>query len=196
MSSWIVLSRTNGKAAGKVAPHTPAQQAAQAAEDVVFVRDSFSWLTLLFTPVMLLWHRLWLGLAVYVAATILVNVSSGLANLPEDVPGLAMLGISLLFAFELSTLRLRKLERHGYEEEAVITAPNREMAERRFFKYWDAPPSAPPPAPRRAMQPASASADLPAMSAPSPASATATSPRPAPSSPQGAAEPYVIGSLT
>ncbi|MGE4373697.1 MAG: DUF2628 domain-containing protein [Xanthobacter sp.] len=200
MASWIVLSRVNGKAAGKMVPRTPAQQAVQAAEGVVFVRDSFSWLTLLFTPIVLLWHRLWLGLTVYVAAVILVHISSSLANLPDDVPGLAMLGISLLFAFELSMLRMRKLERQGYEEEDVIIAPNREMAERRFFKIWDAPVSAfahsVAAAPRRAIQPASASTAQPGASAPSSPSDTTPSPRPAPSSPRGATEPYVIGSLT
>ncbi len=46
---------------------------AQWAERVVFVREKFSWLSILFAPLVLLRHRLWLALIVYIALQVLIG---------------------------------------------------------------------------------------------------------------------------
>lgn len=112
---------------------------------VVFVREGFSWLTLLFAPLVLLAHRLWLALAAYLAVLGLMALATALGA-PEASTQVVMLGFNLLLAFELSNLRARKLRRLGYEDEGVVIAPHRDLAEQRFFAAWSPRRPAPPAA--------------------------------------------------
>lgn len=112
---------------------------------VVFVREGFSWLTLLFAPLVLLAHRLWLALAAYVAVLALMALATALGA-PEASTQVVVVGLNLLLAFELPTLRAHKLRRLGYADEGVVVALRRDLAEQRFFSNW---------APRRPAPPAS-----------------------------------------
>lgn len=154
----------------------PLDMAAAAEGRVVFVREAFSWLALFFAPLVLLFHRLWLVLAAYVAVSLLLALALDAAGTPEASVEVVMIGLNLLIAFELSDLRACKLTSQGYMEDAVVVAPGRDIAEQRFFAAWT---------PRR------------------PASPEALTPRPGrgnaePSKaipPLGAAEPSVIGAF-
>lgn len=116
---------------------------------VVFVREAFSWLALLFGPLVLLYHRLWLAFAAYAAAVVVTAIVTSLANVPETSVQVIMTGLNLLLAFELPALRGWKLTRLGYGEEGVVIAPRRELAEQRFFSAW----TPRPPAPRAPLSP-------------------------------------------
>ncbi|WP_454914655.1 DUF2628 domain-containing protein [Xanthobacter sediminis] len=142
MATYTVFSRTR-----------PGDTAAAAEGRVVFVREAFSWLALLFAPLVLLYHRLWLVLLAYVAVSVLMGIALSLGGAPQASIEVVMAGFNLLIAFELPSLRGRKLARLGYEEEGVVIASRRDIAEQRFFAAWaprrPAPPEALAPRPAR-----------------------------------------------
>lgn len=141
MGIWTVLSRTE-----------PGDSAEAVAARTVFVREKFSWATLVFAPLVLVRYRLWLALAAYVAVAVLLQLAIHFAGLAQAVADVVMVGFHVLLAFELPALRQRKLARRGFEEAAVVIAPNRDEAEHRFFGTWvETRPAAP------------ARADLPAI---------------------------------
>lgn len=105
------------------------------AERVVFVREKFSWASILFAPLVLLRHRLWLALIAYVALQVLIGFAIDALEL-DDAADLLFLLPNLLVAFALSDLRRAKLRRRGYEELGAVVAPDAESAERRFFEGW------------------------------------------------------------
>jgi hypothetical protein len=127
------------------------------AERIVFVRDRFCWSAFLFTPLWLLWRRLWLALIAYLV--IIVALAVGLAWLGVG-PGArftAFALISLLIGFEAATLRRWTLLRRGWRELSTVIGDDREAAERRFFDAYawvevdraiaSSTPSSTPPAP-------------------------------------------------
>lgn len=103
------------------------------AQEIVFVREGFSWSALLLAPLVLLFHRLWLGMLGYVA------VQAALVGLmfafDIDSGALALLWLTnLAVALMLSDLRRGKLALAGFEEAGVVVARRREEAEQRYFE--------------------------------------------------------------
>ncbi|MFG1296942.1 DUF2628 domain-containing protein [Xanthobacter variabilis] len=125
MATFSVFSRTR-----------PADTAAAPEGRVVFVREAFSWLAFLFAPLVLIYNRLWLVLAAYVAVSVLVGLALQASGVPNASVEVVMIGFNLLVALELPALRARKLVRQGYVEEGAVIAPNRDIAEQRFFSTW------------------------------------------------------------
>jgi len=125
--------------------HTP-----QTADRVIFLRDKFSWPALVFGPLWLIWHRLWLGLAFWCAAVALIGAAAAVLKLGDFVATLALALPSLILALEATQLRQRKLDAAGFREAGVVLAEDIESAERRFFDRWlvreKAKPAPPPPA--------------------------------------------------
>lgn len=125
------------------------------AEGIIFVREGFYFWAFFATPWWMLWHRMWLVLAGYVAVTI--AVLSALAALGASQAGLVVAGllISVLVGLEASTLRRFTLRRRGWSNVGIVSGDDREDAERRFFTAWlrQAPTwhrtraAAPPPLP-------------------------------------------------
>ncbi|GGF75440.1 hypothetical protein GCM10007301_39180 [Azorhizobium oxalatiphilum] len=145
MASWTVLEK---QAWGD----TPLR----AAERVVFVRERFSWLALLFAPLVLLRYGLWLVFAAYVVVAIILGVAEQRFGLDDTVTGAVTLGFHVLIALELSALRIRKLLWQGYAEAGTVVARDILEAEHRFFAQWTptvvsaVPPPLPPPLPPQA----------------------------------------------
>ncbi|TIX28651.1 MAG: DUF2628 domain-containing protein, partial [Mesorhizobium sp.] len=73
--------------------------------DVTFVRDGFSWLGFLVSPLWLLWHRLWIEAALaFVAMALLSMIAEGL-SLGLAGPLLSLL-VSLYVGLEGQALRI------------------------------------------------------------------------------------------
>jgi hypothetical protein len=104
-------------------------------ERFVFVRDGFSFAALLFGPLWMLRHRMWLallGYAVVAAALALVlhfKASAGVGTVVWALFG-------LLLGFEAGTLRRFTLGRRGFRNIGVVVGDDLELAERRFFDAW------------------------------------------------------------
>jgi hypothetical protein len=105
-----------------------------AAARVAFVRDKFSWPALLFTPLWLLWHRLWLAFVIFCAVGILISSALYYFGLQNTVADLALVLPSLVVAFEATQLRAFRLVRRGYREADAVLADDLEGAERRYFE--------------------------------------------------------------
>jgi hypothetical protein len=104
-------------------------------ERFVFVRDGFSFAALLFGPLWMLRHRMWLallGYAVVVAALALVLHLRASVGVGAVVWAL----FALLLGFEAGTLRRFTLGRRGYRNIGVVVGDDLELAERRFFDAW------------------------------------------------------------
>jgi hypothetical protein len=146
----------------------PLDSGAAAAEPYrfVFVRDGFSWWAFLLTPLWMLWHRLWLALAIYLLLEAALDTGLRSLGAPVFTLVLAGLSISLLAGLEAGTLRRFKLTRRHWRNIGVVTGDDVEDAERRFFDAWIRQAPA-----RRAPPPPSAPTSGSAAPAPSPSPA-------------------------
>jgi hypothetical protein len=125
---------------------------ADSADDVVFLREKFYWLALLFAPLWLLWHRLWLGFLGWLLVVILLGVAAYALGLNQQVSAVVAWLPSLVLAFEGSELRRRKLLRAGYLDGGVAVGADLDDAERRYFSDWSVR-AAPPRSDRRPSAP-------------------------------------------
>jgi hypothetical protein len=139
--------------------------AAPEPERFVFVRDGFSFPAMLFGPLWMLRHRMWLVLLGYGAVVGLLGVALGLADAPASVALSVGVLLALLLGFEAGTLRRFTLGRRRFRNVGVVVGDAIEVAERRFFDAWAnaatagerAPPSS---SARIAMPPLPAASDV------------------------------------
>lgn len=99
-------------------------------EDAVLVRDGFTWLGLLFPPLWLAWHRLWLEAVLAAVAMALLSVAAERFGLGLAGDALSML-VSLYVGLEGQGLRLAALRRRGWREWGVVEAGSLADAEMR-----------------------------------------------------------------
>lgn len=133
---------------------------AAAADRVVFLREKFRWLALIFGPLWLLWNRLWLAFFVWLIAILVLAAAAYVAGLNEEATAVVMWLPTLIIAFEGTELLRRKLLRRRYRETGVTVAADLEDAERRYFADWEGI------APVVASKPPVAPLSTPTMSAP------------------------------
>lgn len=125
---------------------------AAAADRVVFLREKFRWLALIFGPFWLLWNRLWLAFFFWLIAVLVLAAVAYIAGLNDEASAVLMWLPTLVAAFEGTELLRRKLLRRGFREAGVTVAQDLEDAERRYFADWEGgapaakakPPVAPP----------------------------------------------------
>lgn len=123
------------------------------ADQIVFLRDGFSWNAFLFAPLWLLYRRLWLVLLVSVFAFVALEAGLWLAGVTPAGLILVAALMALLVGMEASSLRRWTMVRRGWQELGTVVAGDRDEAEQRFFDAWVAGEiTAPAPRP---MQPAS-----------------------------------------
>ena len=105
-------------------------------ERFVFVRDGFSIWAFLVAALWMLWHRMWVLLAIYLAVATGLQAATRYGGVPGSVITVAELLISLLIGLEASTLRRFTLWRRGWRNVGVVSGQDEEDAERRFFAAW------------------------------------------------------------
>jgi hypothetical protein len=120
------------------APVADGPGAQSAVDRFVFARDGFSFWALVFGPLWLLRHRLWLAFAGYVAITVGVAVALSLLHAGAGTRFTVTLLIALLMGFEAASLRRWTLSRRKWRQLDVVVADDEETAERRFFDRWTA----------------------------------------------------------
>jgi hypothetical protein len=117
-------------------PPNPPADRIDRAESLVFVKDGFAWLALLFAPLWLLAHRLWWPFLGYVLVSAALQAAARGAAVDPGWAGLAGFAINLLLAFEADTLRRWSLERRGWRTVGTVTGKTSAECERRFFEAW------------------------------------------------------------
>ena len=118
------------------------------AEAIAFVKEGFSWLALFFPLLWLLYYRMWIEFAAFLAITIGLEWAFGGSAEGAEILGWIGLAITVLFAFEANDLRTAMLERRGYRFAGIATGRDRIEAEHSFFTAWlrqEARPSRPVP---------------------------------------------------
>jgi len=110
--------------------------AAEHAEGFAFVRDGFSWGAAVFGPLWMLRHRLWLGLALYVAVAVALMVAARYLPAPHNALGVVVFALAVLLGLEGPSLRRQKLRRRGWRDLGIVVGDDLEAAERRFFDTW------------------------------------------------------------
>lgn len=109
---------------------------AESADAVRFVREKFYWSALIFTPLWLIWHGLWLAFCGWLVAAVAIASITYAFGLNQTASTVALLLPSLVLAFEGAELRRRKLVRAGFRDGGVAIGETLEDAERRFFVDW------------------------------------------------------------
>ena len=138
-------------------PPKPAPNRLARAERFVFVRDGFSWMAALFTPLWLLFNRMWLALILYLVVVGGLNAVFAAADLAPQWSSIATIAIHLAVGFEAGTLRHWALQRRGWRMVGSVVGHSRLECERQFFESWLAdvaqeerkPARSPSPAPRQ-----------------------------------------------
>ena len=120
--------------------HAPSPNGAdlRATDQFVFVRDGFHVWAMIFGPFWLLWHRLWLALLGYVAASVVGEVVLRLIHADPGARSVVMLLVGLLMGFEAASLWRWTLSRRDWRQIDVVVADDEDAAERRFFDRWTA----------------------------------------------------------
>ena len=113
-----------------LAPATPADAAPDPLR-VTFVKEGFCWPALFVPVIWLIFRRMWLVLALYVAVFVALQAAS--VAIGGAIPAVLFVLLSLLFAIEGNGLRRFTLEGAGYR--LIDLAEGRRLweAETRFF---------------------------------------------------------------
>ncbi len=107
----------------------------ESAEQLLFVKDGFSWLAALLPAVWMLWKRMWLELIVFMALAGLIVWMSTKLGAPDLGNGI-LLAMQVLFGFEAGNLYSASLERRGWPLVGTVSGNSREDCERRFLEVW------------------------------------------------------------
>ena len=106
-------------------------------DDLVLVKEGFSWPACFFTFVWALWTRMWLPAIVMFSVIALAGYGVRALHLGEDIEGLASIILALAAGLVGNDIRRWWLDRKGYSEVAVVSGKNVEEAERRFLDAAD-----------------------------------------------------------
>jgi len=115
-------------------PDAPADRL-ESAEELVFVRDGFSFYAAALPPVWMLVKRMWLELAIYMGAAGLIAWAASSAGQTE-LGNAILLAVQIIFGFESGALHSASLERRGWRPVGTVSGRNREDCERRFLEVW------------------------------------------------------------
>ena len=106
------------------------------ADKIVFVRWGFAWLALVIPILWLLYHRMWLVLAGFVALLFLIQVGFMALGSDQQAAGWAVLIANFVFALFANDLRQWTLSLRGYRMVEMVSGNNIVECERRFFTVW------------------------------------------------------------
>lgn len=106
------------------------------AEAILFVKEGFAWLALLFPVLWMLFHRMWLVLLFFIVIVAALQVGFAAAGAGEAAAGWVTFALSLLFALQANDLRRWSLARKGYQLAGLVSGRDLRECEQRFFDDW------------------------------------------------------------
>jgi hypothetical protein len=109
-----------------------------ATDRFVFVRDGFHFWAMVFGPLWLIWHRLWLALIGWIVVLAAIDFGITVLGAGGTAVVLANALIALLTGFEAASLQRWTLSRRNWRQLDVVVGDDEESAERRFFDRWTA----------------------------------------------------------
>ena len=118
--------------------YTIHHRAGAKSDDVLVIKEGFSWGAFVFNFLWTLWHRLWLASLALLVVMLAIDAAADFLGIHQVLAAVIELAVSLWVGFNGNDWRRRALERRGYALGAVIAAPNADAALRRFVDL--APP--------------------------------------------------------
>ncbi len=106
------------------------------ADELVFVKDGFSFWAAGLSVFWMIYHQLWWLLAGFITGFIILSGFAGLLGVSPDANGLLFSGYCLGFGFIANELRRLFLEREGYQLVGAVAGYSQLECERRFFANW------------------------------------------------------------
>jgi hypothetical protein len=103
------------------------------ADDVVFIREGFSWWALLFPLLWLAFKGMWIVLLLALAAQFLIWSVAEALGFSEFMRLVFSCAINLILAFEGNNLLRWTYERRGFTELGLVHGDDLDEAEYRFF---------------------------------------------------------------
>lgn len=108
----------------------------QRADELVFLRDRFSWRAALLPPLDLLIRGVWIGALVYLAVAAMAISILDLAGANPAAYAVALLAIHVVFGFEATGFHRWSLRTLGWSEVGVVSGASLTECEMRFFSAW------------------------------------------------------------
>lgn len=106
------------------------------AEQMLFIKEGFSWGAAVLPPVWLASRSAWGALALYLAvAAGLCGALTALGFGPNWIT-LALLALNAFVGFEATNLQRWALDRAGWTDHGTVSGRTQEDCERRFFDIW------------------------------------------------------------
>jgi hypothetical protein len=106
------------------------------ADKLAFVKEGFSWPAFFVPALWLIFHRMWIELALVAVAFVVLQWAFGFDSQGKEIFGWVSLALVTLFAFEANDLRGAALERRGYQLAGVAMGKDQTEAELSFFRSW------------------------------------------------------------
>lgn len=111
------------------------------ADDVVFVREGFSWWALLFPLLWLATKGMWIVLIIALAAQLFIWAIAEALGFGEIMRFIFSSAINLILGFEGNNLLRWTYERQGFKELGLVQGDSLDEAEYRFFIDIGLPPA-------------------------------------------------------
>ncbi|MCP4934971.1 MAG: DUF2628 domain-containing protein [bacterium] len=117
-------------------PIEPQKELVARADELIFVKDGFSFWAMTGSVFWMIYHHLWIPLIGFIVA---IGLLTGLAHLFGGVPGaggILFVGLSIALGFLANDIRRAVLERQQYQMIGAIAGHSKIECERRFFSHW------------------------------------------------------------
>ncbi len=117
-------------------PPNPPADRVERAEQMMFIREGFSWGAALATPFWMAANRMWAALAIYLVALTAIITGLSAAGAGTDWICLAVLALQAVMGFEGAALERMALEYEGWTDAGTVSGRTVLDCERRFFDIW------------------------------------------------------------
>lgn len=117
---------------------------------VATVPSGFSWAAALLTPIWLIWHRQWWGLAGYLGLMVVLGLIYAVLDIADPADWLIGIAMAFLFGASAADLRRWTLGRNGWRLTAIVAARDALEAELLFARQAQILAAPKPDTPRRA----------------------------------------------
>lgn len=121
----------------------PAADLETRADELVVVRDGFSWAVALLPPVVLLARGAWVAFLAYAAIALVLLGGIGYLEINAGWALIALAAIGIIAGFEAPSLERWWLRQRGWTEVGVASGSDQQECERRFFEVWLSQQTAP-----------------------------------------------------
>jgi hypothetical protein len=109
--------------------------------EVLAVASGFRWSAAIVPPLWLLWHRLWLGFALYMLFSILLGIALAVGDIADPAATAIGIAVSFLIGAGAADYRRWTLQRRGWRFGGVLRASDAAEAEALYIRNHSAGPA-------------------------------------------------------